>query len=221
MLITKYGVDNFLAIIIISLLLIALGTFLPKTWFNYIPLILGIVLFIFAFVFFRDPDRIVPSQVVNDDSYVISPADGKVVEIIEEQEKDYIKGTCTRISIFLSPLDVHVNRSPVAGLVEYYKYNPGDYLVAYHPKSSELNEHSKTGVLTSYGKVAFKQIVGILARRIVCDINVGDTLSAGQKIGMMKFGSRMDIFVPTGTEFLVKIGDRVVGAETIIAKMKK
>lgn len=221
MLITKYGVDNFLAIIVISLLLIALGTFLPKSWFNYIPLSLGIIFFIFAFVFFRDPDRTIPKQVIDDDSYLIAPADGKVVAIVEDEEKDYIKGKCIRISIFLSPLDVHVNRSPVSGNVEYYKYNPGDYLVAYHPKSSELNEHSKIGVMTSCGKVAFKQIVGILARRIVCDVNVGDSLKAGQKIGMMKFGSRMDIFVPNGTEYFVKMGDRVVAGETILAKMKK
>ncbi|MDX9790101.1 MAG: phosphatidylserine decarboxylase family protein [Candidatus Kapaibacterium sp.] len=220
MLITKYGVDNFIAIIVISLLLIALGTFLPKTWFNYVPLSLGVVLFIFAFVFFRDPERNIPAESVNNDKIVLSPADGKVVEIIEETEKDYIGGKAVRISIFLSPLDVHVNRSPVSGSVEYYKYNPGDYLVAYHPKSSELNEHSKTGVLTSAGKVVFKQIVGILARRIVCDINVGDKLTSGQKIGMMKFGSRMDVYLPVGTDFLVKNGQRVVGGETIIARMK-
>ena len=219
MLITKYGVDNFLAIIVISLLLIALGTFLPKTWFNYIPLALGIILFIFAFVFFRDPDRTIPVQVLNDDSYIIAPADGKVVAITEDVEKDYIAGEAVRISIFLSPLDVHVNRSPVGGKVEYYKYFPGDYLVAYHPKSSELNEHSKIGVMTSHGKVTFKQIVGILARRIVCDVNVNDSLTVGQKIGMMKFGSRMDIFVPKGTEFFVKAGQSVVAGETILAKM--
>lgn len=219
MLITKYGVDNFLAIIIISLLLIALGTFIPKTWFNYVLLAFGAVLFIFAFVFFRDPDRLIPDAVKNDKSYVIAPADGKVVEIVEDFEKDYINGKSIRISIFLSPVDVHVNRSPVTGDVEYYKYFPGDYLVAYHPKSSELNEHSKIGVNTICGKVAFKQIVGVLARRIVCDVNVGDNLNAGDKIGMMKFGSRMDIFLPLNTTFEVKVGQRVVAGETILAKM--
>ena len=220
MLITKYGLDNFFIIIGISLLLIALGVFLPKSWINYLPLALGIILFIFAFVFFRDPDRIVPEKAKSDDSYIIAPADGKVVAIVEEVEKDYLQSLSVRISIFLSPLDVHVNRSPVSGIVEYYKYFPGDYLVAYHPKSSELNEHSKIGVITSHGKVAFKQIVGILARRLVCEIKVGDTLSIGQKFGMMKFGSRMDIFLPVGTEFSVKVGETVVAGETIIAKMK-
>jgi phosphatidylserine decarboxylase len=220
MLITKYGLDNFFIIIGISLLLIALGVFLPKSWINYLPLALGIILFIFAFVFFRDPDRIVPEKAKSDDSYIIAPADGKVVAIVEEVEKDYLQNLSIRISIFLSPLDVHVNRSPVNGIVEYYKYFPGDYLVAYHPKSSELNEHSKIGVITSHGKVAFKQIVGILARRIVCEVKVGDTLNIGQRFGMMKFGSRMDIFLPLGTEFSVKVGESVVAGETIIAKMK-
>ena len=220
MLITKYGLDNFFIIIGISLLLIALGVFLPKSWINYLPLALGIILFIFAFVFFRDPDRIVPEKAKSDDSYIIAPADGKVVAIVEEVEKDYLQNLSVRISIFLSPLDVHVNRSPVSGIVEYYKYFPGDYLVAYHPKSSELNEHSKIGVITSHGKVAFKQIVGILARRLVCEIKVGDTLNIGQRFGMMKFGSRMDIFLPVGTELSVKVGETVVAGETIIAKMK-
>ncbi|MBX3042793.1 MAG: phosphatidylserine decarboxylase family protein [Candidatus Kapabacteria bacterium] len=219
MLITKYGVDNFLAIIVISLLLIALGTFLPKSWFNYIPLSFGIILFIFAFVFFRDPERVIPTEVLENDKFILAPADGKVVEITDDIEKDYVQGEAIRISIFLSPLDVHVNRSPVSGKVEYYKYFPGEYLVAYHPKSSELNEHSKIGVITSSGKVAFKQIVGVLARRIVCDVNVNDNLKAGDKIGMMKFGSRMDIFVPKGTEFMSKVGDRVVAGETIMARM--
>lgn len=218
--ITKYGLDNFFIIIGISLLLIALGVFLPKSWINYLPLALGIILFIFAFVFFRDPDRIVPEKAKSDDSYIIAPADGKVVAIVEEVEKDYLQSLSVRISIFLSPLDVHVNRSPVSGIVEYYKYFPGDYLVAYHPKSSELNEHTKIGVITSHGKVAFKQIVGILARRLVCEIKVGDTLNIGQRFGMMKFGSRMDIFLPVGTEFSVKVGETVVAGETIIAKMK-
>ncbi|MDT3741387.1 MAG: phosphatidylserine decarboxylase family protein [Candidatus Kapabacteria bacterium] len=220
MLITKYGLDNFFIIIGISLLLIALGVFLPKSWINYLPITLGIILFIFAFVFFRDPDRTIPVKAKSDDSYIIAPADGKVVAIVEEVEKDYLQNLSVRISIFLSPLDVHVNRSPVSGIVEYYKYFPGDYLVAYHPKSSELNEHSKIGVITSHGKVAFKQIVGILARRLVCEIKVGDTLNIGQRFGMMKFGSRMDIFLPVGTELSVKVGETVVAGETIIAKMK-
>lgn len=220
MLITKYGLDNFLIIICFSLLLIALGIFLPKSWINYILFAIGIIFFIFAFVFFRDPDRVIPEKAKSDDSYIIAPADGKVVAIVEEVEKDFIKSLSVRISIFLSPLDVHVNRSPVSGIVEYYRYFPGDYLVAYHPKSSELNEHSKIGVTTSHGKVAFKQIVGILARRIVCEVKVGDTLSIGQRFGMMKFGSRMDIFLPLGTEFSVKVGETVVAGETVLAKMK-
>lgn len=220
MLITKYGVDNFLIIIITSIILFVLGYFINSLYAKYPLILLSIILFVFAFVFFRDPERQVPLVAQNDDSYVISPADGKVVEIIEEEEKYYIKNKAIRLSIFLSPVDVHVNRSPVSGLVEFYNYYPGEYLVAYHPKSSELNEHSKIGVMTSKGKVLFKQIVGVLARRIVCVVKEGDILKSGDKIGMMKFGSRMDVYLPLETNFKVKVGDRVVAGETILAIMK-
>lgn len=220
MLITKYGVDNFLIIISIAIILIGLGVYPRITMISSIPLTIGIILLIFAFVFFRDPERTIPKEALANDAYVLAPADGKIVEIVEEEEKYYIKGKAIRLSIFLSPLNVHVNRSPISGNVEFYDYYPGEYLVAYHPKSSELNEHSKIGVRTSKGKVLFKQIVGILARRIVCTVQVGDTLTCGEKIGMMKFGSRMDIYLPLDTEFKVKIGDNTVAGETIIAIMK-
>src|SRR5690606_35198914 len=101
----------------------------------------------------------------------------------------------------------HVNRTPATGEVKFYEYYEGEYLVAFHPKSSELNEHSRIGIENKYGKVFFKQIVGVLARRIVCDVKVGDKLSAGDKIGMMKFGSRMDIAIDPNSEILVKVGD--------------
>ena len=121
----------------------------------------------------------------------------------------------------LVALDVHVNRTPATGEVKFYEYYKGEYLVAFHPKSSELNEHSRIGIENKYGKVFFKQIVGVLARRIVCDVKVGDKLNAGDKIGMMKFGSRMDIAIDPNSEILVKVGDRVVAGETIIAKLPK
>ena len=219
---TKYGTDNIIIMFLVGALFIAIAYFISNIKIlNYILYTLGIVLIIFTFIFFRDPERNVPQKVLEDESYIIAPADGKVVNIEEVFEKYYLKADSKRISIFLSPIDVHVNRTPAKGKVDFYEYFEGDYLVAFHPKSSELNEHSRIGVLNKYGKVYFKQIVGVLARRIVCDIKVGDELEAGDKIGMMKFGSRMDVAISPESEIYVKVGDRVVAGETIIARLPK
>jgi phosphatidylserine decarboxylase len=219
---TKYGLDNFLIIIFSGLILIFIPILLDTyKWLSWILYTLGGILVIFAFIFFRDPVRTIPQEAINDESILISPADGKVVNIEEEYEKHFLKSDSKRISIFLSPVDVHVNRTPASGEVKFYEYYEGEYLVAFHPKSSELNEHSRIGVENKYGKIFFKQIVGVLARRIVCDVKVGDKLQVGDKIGMMKFGSRMDIAIDPKSEILVNIGDRVVAGETIIAKLPK
>lgn len=218
---TRYGTDNILIMILLSIAFLVFAYFLGNKLISYLLYTLGGFLLLFTLWFFRDPERTIPDKVKQDNSYIIAPADGKVVEIIEENEEHYRKEKSIRISIFLSPLDVHVNRSPVSGKVEFYQYVPGDYLVAYHPKSSELNEHSRIGVKNEYGKVFFKQIVGIVARRIVCELKEGDSVSAGEKFGMMKFGSRMDVAVPLNTEIFIKKGDKVVAGETIIAQLKK
>jgi phosphatidylserine decarboxylase len=218
---TKYGTDNIIIMLIISFILIVSFFFISKVYISYPLLIIGIVLMLFTLWFFRDPERIIPQNALDDKSTILSPADGKIVQIIDVEEKNYLKGKAKQISIFLSPLDVHVNRTPVTGKVEFYNYNPGDYLVAYHPKSSELNEQSQIGVLTDYGKVYFKQITGILARRIVCTVKEGDNLTIGEQIGMMKFGSRMDIIVSPNTKIDVKEGDRVIGGISIIGHLVK
>lgn len=171
--------------------------------------------------FFRDPLRIIPETALSDYSIIIAPADGKVVEIVEIEEHEFFKGKARQISIFLSPLDVHVNRSPVSGNVAFYRYMQGDYMVAWHPKASELNEQSRIGVETGFGKVLFKQITGVLARRIVCTVKQGDTLKTGEQIGMMKFGSRMDIIVPLDAEVLVQKDQRTRGGETVLANLNK
>lgn len=216
---TKYGINNIIIMLIAGIVIIALSFLINNNFIKYIVLFLGIILIIFTFVFFRDPARTVPQIAVDNNNYVISPADGKVVMIEDVEEPLYMEKMTKRISIFLSPLDVHVNRSPVTGKVEYYKYNPGKYLVAYHPKSSELNEQSKIGVMTSKGKVLFTQIVGVVARRLVCELSVGDSVTVGEKFGMMKFGSRMDIYLDPEVEIKIKVGDRVVAGETIMAIM--
>lgn len=218
---TKYGYDNAIPMLIIGFSLILLSGFVLQNAWSWISAILGIIIILFTLWFFRDPQRIIPSSAISDPSIIIAPADGKIVEIIEMEEKEFFKGKARQISIFLSPLDVHVNRSPVSGTVEFYRYMQGDYMVAWHPKASELNEQSRIGVQNEFGKVFFKQITGVLARRIVCTVTQGDVLETGEQIGMMKFGSRMDIILPLDAEILVHKDERTRGGETIIARLKK
>lgn len=220
--VAKFGLDNFLVGIAIALILITLPfLFSLALLLSLLFWLIGFVLFVFMFWFFRDPKRNVPLLAIEDCSIVLAPADGKVVEIKEVEEKNILKQKVKQISIFLSPLDVHVNRSPITGEVFYFNYFPGKYLVAYHPKASEENEHTLIGVKNEFGVIVFKQIAGILARRVVCTIKEGDQINAGDKIGMMKFGSRMDILLPLSSRIFVKVGDKVRGGETIIARLFK
>lgn len=177
---------------------------------------LGTLALAFTVYFFRDPER-TPPRPADADRMILAPADGKVVEIVEETDSLYLHGPVRRLSIFLSPLNVHVNRAPVSGVVEYDNYVAGDYLVAWHPKASELNERSQLGVRHPLGhKVLFKQIAGAVARRIVYHIRVGDTVTAGERFGIVKFGSRMDVVVSPEVTFDVAIGQKVVAGETIL-----
>ena len=218
---TKYGYDNAIPMLLIGFSVIFLAALFLKGYASVITISIGAIIVFFTLWFFRDPERVIPQQALQDPSVLIAPADGKVVEIKETEESEFIKGKAIQISIFLSPLDVHVNRSPVSGTVDFYRYMQGEYLVAWHPKSSELNEQSRIGITNQYGKVFFKQITGVLARRIVCTVQKGQVLSAGEKIGMMKFGSRMDILVPVHTDIKVAIGQTVRGAESILAILPK
>lgn len=218
---SKYGYDNAIPMLIIGFSLILLSGFVLQNVWSWVSAILGIIIILFTLWFFRDPQRNIPSSAISDQSIIIAPADGKIVEIIEMEEQEFFKGKARQISIFLSPLDVHVNRSPVSGTVEFYRYMQGDYMVAWHPKASELNEQSRIGVKNEFGKVFFKQITGVLARRIVCTVKQGDVLETGEQIGMMKFGSRMDIILPLDAEILVHKDERTRGGETIIARLKK
>ena len=182
-------------------------------WVAYLIEVVFIVLWGIVIYFFRDPERTSP----NGENLVISPADGKVVLIKEIQQDVYLNASATQISIFLSPLDVHVNRNPISGRLEYLKYHPGKYLMAWGENASQLNERADFGVLHASGtKLFFKQITGFLARRIVYHIKEGDALKAGERFGMMKFGSRMDIMVPKNVQIKVKVGDRTWAGESIL-----
>ena len=212
----KEGFSTIIVVFIFSILAgyaVSFGpAFLGYIVYPLLVLLCGLILY-----FFRDPDRIPPKG----DNLVISPADGKVVLVKPAVENEYVKEPVTQISIFLSPLDVHVNRNPVSGDLEYVKYFPGKYLMAWEDHASEMNERAHFGVKHPSGtKMMFKQITGFLARRIVYHIKEGDKLKAGERFGIMKFGSRMDLMLPDDIEITVKKGDRTVAGETIIARLK-
>jgi phosphatidylserine decarboxylase len=164
--------------------------------------------------FFRDPDRIAPAL----PGAVLAPADGRVMRVVEID--DPWVGRAVRVSIFLSPLDVHVNRSPVAALVEGVQREAGRFLAAYRDEASELNERCTLALQGEAARVGVKQIAGVLARRIVCRARQGDTLQAGERYGLIRFGSRTDLVVPQGTEIRVRVGDRVRGGETIMGVLQ-
>lgn len=181
-------------------------------WFLYI---LSAFLFLTIVQFFRSPRKLITL----DDEAILCPADGKVVVIEETEETEYFKDKRLQISIFMSPTNVHVNRNPVSGIVSYFKYHPGKFLVAWHPKSSTDNERTTVVVKKSNNvEVLFRQIAGALARRIVWYVKEGDTVQQGEEFGFIKFGSRVDLFLPIGTKVDVNIGDKVVGGKTVIAR---
>ena len=212
----KEGFSTILVVFTFSLLVIFAISFAPG-WLGYIVYPVLAVLCGLVLYFFRDPDRTTP----NDDSLIISPADGKVVLIQDVKEDEYVGEEVTQVSIFLSPLNVHVNRNPVSGLLEYVKYYPGKYLMAWEDHASEMNERAHFGVMHPSGmKMMFKQITGFMARRIVYHLEEGDKLKAGERFGIMKFGSRMDLLLPKNVNIDVKIGDKTVAGESIIGKIQ-
>lgn len=172
--------------------------------------------------FFRDPDRAPDVGVAADPDLVLAPADGKVMHVGEPQEGVAPPGDWQQISIFLSLADVHINRTPVAGRVVAVGHRPGRYLAAFRAESAQENERSEIAVESEvrgeHRTVVFRQIVGVAARRVVTRIRVGDDLVAGQRIGLMRFGSRMDVFVPPSVQIEVQVGDKTVAGESVIAR---
>jgi phosphatidylserine decarboxylase len=193
------------------LLAIIVGLWLGRAW--SVPFLILAAFFLF---FFRDPDRTTPG----DPNIVVSPADARVMAVGAFPGKGAPPGEWQWISMFLSPMDVHVNRTPVAGTVTRVEYHPGRFLPAYKPEAGELNEWTEVWFDTPGGPVVVRQIVGILARRIVCRLTTGDKVAGGQRFGVMKFGSRIDMFVPRSAAILTNVGEKVVGGETVIANLK-
>lgn len=177
-----------------------------------------IAFWLFIVAFFREPRRVK----IHDPELVFSPCDGRVVVTEVVYEDEYIKEEMMQISIFMSITNIHMNWMPVAGMVEYYKYHPGRFLIAWHPKSSTENERTTTVVKLDNGKrVLFRQVAGLIARRIVSYIKCGDPVNQNDVFGFIKFGSRIDVLVPKDSELLVEIGDPVVGSQTPIVRLNK
>ncbi len=207
---TLYEARWILAVLMVPL---GLGLYFRQHWLT----VLCTLVLAFVFNFFRDPDRPIPAG----DDVVVSAADGVVSDIIEKEESEVTKKPRMRVGVFLSVFDVHVNRAPVAGKIVHSVRHEGHFYDARDPRASELNEartwgfeHPRAGI------VVVRQITGLIARRIVDWAKVGDTVQKGDRFGMIRFGSRTEVFLPPGTEILVKVGDRVKGGETVIARLK-
>lgn len=182
--------------------------------FPYLAVIPAI-LFLFTAFFFRNPNRTIPEG----NNIVVSPADGTVMSVEEVDEDKYVKSKAVNVKIFLSVFNVHLNRSPVSGTVQYKSYYPGKFLPAFKGHASEINERNYIGIDTGKYRIMVSQVTGFIARRIVCWVDVDDELERGQIFGMIKFGSCTELYLPSGTEIFVKKGDKVCGGETIIGRL--
>lgn len=213
--ITKYGYD----VVGVVLVLVVAGSalswrFIDAGGVKY-PLIMALLLFfLFTLVFFRDPERTPPAG----SNLILAPADGKVVLIQDVTEGEFVKGDAVQVSIFMSPLNVHVNRFPMSGTIGYFRYIPGEFLVAFDDKASLRNERTHIGIEGGGLRILFKQIAGFVARRIVAETKVGEKAVAGERFGMIKFGSRVDVIMPRGVTVKVKVGNTTVAGETVLAE---
>ena len=206
-----------LCILFIFVLNAVIQFYFPQAYaIKWVIYILSFMLFVIILQFFRSPSI----SINTDEKQVLCPADGKVVVIEETVETEFLKDKRIQLSVFMSPINVHINRNPVSGIVKYFKYNPGKYLVAWHPKSSTENERTTIVIENSEGvAVLFRQIAGALARRIVWYVKEGDKVEQGQQFGFIKFGSRVDVFLPLGSVIKVGLGEVVKGGRTVLAEL--
>ena len=208
----------FVLLVILVAIIWAFDYFLPgATTTRNIVIGVGVLFYLVVLQFFRSPIFTIQQN----PKHVLAPADGKIVVIEETDEPEYLKERRKQISIFMSPVNVHVNRMPVGGRITYYRYHPGKYLVAWHPKSSTENERTTVVTRMESGiEILFRQIAGALARRIKCYVNEGQTLEQGDEFGFIKFGSRVDVFLPLDATIKVRQGDSTTGGITILAELK-
>lgn len=212
----KEGAKIILITVIISVAMLLLSdALITNIWIQKIIQVLALVILVLVLQFFRNPKRVVD----NSDNHIIAPVDGKVVVIEEVFEPEYFKDKRLMVSIFMSPINVHVTRYALNGIVKYSKYHPGKYLVAWHPKASEENERTTVVIENRiYGEVMYRQIAGALARRIVNYAQPGMRVVQGKDAGFIKFGSRVDLYFPVGTPIDVKLGQKAIGGITVITK---
>lgn len=212
----KEGNATILITMVVVAVLNVLGMLLAPDWLVIIIAVVTLVLIALVLQFFRNPVRKISEL---NDNIVYAPADGKVVVIEETEETEYLNERRIQVSIFMSPLNVHVNRNPVSGTVKYSKYHPGKYLVAWHPKSSTENERTTIVIDNGKHQILFRQIAGALARRIVNYLKEGDKVKQGEDMGFIKLGSRVDVFLPLDAKLNVKIDDVVKGNLTQLATL--
>jgi phosphatidylserine decarboxylase len=206
----KFAPEGYPFISLASALTIAAFIF-GGVWAAVLPLVLTL----FVVYFFRDPERLAPEG----DNMFVSPADGRILQIQTVTEEKFLKSTAIEISIFMSPLNVHVNRAPCAGVVESVVYTPGAFISAFKPEASIRNENIAMLLKGSSGRILVRQVAGAVARRVVCRARQGDTLKKGERYGIIKFSSRLDVYLPENTEIKVKPGDPVKAGETIIGQL--
>ncbi len=205
-------------LISLTLGLIVLNVLVSQLWpvAMTVCAVVSVVLFLLVLQFFRNPTREI---MIADNNIVYAPADGKVVVIEEAMEGEYFADKRMQVSIFMSPTNVHVNRNPISGRVNYFRYHPGKYLVAWHPKSSTENERTTVVIDNGKDEVLLRQIAGALAKRIVNYIQEGDRVQQGADFGFIKFGSRVDLFLPLNAKIEVQMGQKVRGNKTVIARL--
>lgn len=214
--ITQYGYDVVLAVaVIVAGLIIVSILFIESGVLRYALIIISTLLLIFTLYFFRDPERNTPLL----ENIIVAPADGRIILIKNVFEEKYLKTDAVQISIFMSPFNVHVNRFPVSGQIEYFEHIRGKYAVAFEEEASEHNERTLIGIETKKYKLLFKQIAGFIARRIVADLKVGMQVKMGERFGMIKFGSRVDVLLPNHAVIKVQVNDNVKAGETILAEI--
>tara|TARA_R110000868_G_scaffold258628_4_gene516205 strand:- start:24811 stop:25485 length:675 start_codon:yes stop_codon:yes gene_type:complete len=200
--------------IIVCLIIVLANFFVDIPWLKIVLQITSLVILILILQFFRNPKR----NAAKSFDEILAPVDGKVVVIEEVEETEYFKDKRIQVSIFMSPINVHVTRYPASGLIKFSKYHAGKYLVAWHPKSSEENERTTVVINTpKFGDILYRQIAGAMARRIVNYAEVGESVQQGEDAGFIKFGSRVDLFLPLNSAITVKLHQKVTGAKTCIA----
>ena len=212
-----YGIILGTAVAVLASNLLVRQFFGDITWLTGLWLVVSLGFFLAIVQFFRKPTR---TTSINP-KHIIAPCDGKVVVIEEVVETEYFKGPRRQISIFMSPLNVHINWNPIAGVVQYFKYHKGKYLVAWHPKSSTENERTTTVLKTPSGvEILFRQVAGAVAKRIVWYVKEGQQVAQGSEMGFIKFGSRVDIYLPLDAQINVNLEDKTTGGQTVLAILK-